>query len=63
MENKQKKCEEGQFWDKKKKNREGKSKEKAVDEVGAALNVWVRSLKLNAEASRIFMSGFEDEKE
>lgn len=48
---------------KKKESGEGKSKEKAVAEVGAALNIGVRSLKSNAEASRILMSGFKDEKE
>lgn len=44
-----------------KENVGAKSNEKDVDNGGAALNIWVRSLKPNAEESRILTTGFKAE--
>jgi len=42
-----------------KENVRDKSKEKDVDNRGAALNIWVRSLKPNTEESRILTTGLK----
>lgn len=45
-----------------KENVGDKSKEKDEDNGGAALNIWVRSLKPNAEERGILTTGFKAEK-